>query len=57
MKGTSDLNLQGSDGRTLEGYFESKNGPAAYLGTSVPGFPNFFMLMGCVMQSVFDSCG
>jgi hypothetical protein len=57
MKGTSDLKLHGSDGRTLEGYFESKDGPAAYLGTSVPGFPNFFLLMGYAICGAFDSCG
>jgi len=43
---SSELDLQGSDGRTLGSYFESKNGPSAYLGASIPGFPNFFMLLG-----------
>ena len=38
--------MTGSGGRLLKDYFNSKGGPTAYLGTTVPGFPNFFMMMG-----------
>jgi len=41
-----NANMRGSDGRDLLDYFESKQGPSAYLGTCVPGFPNFFLLLG-----------
>lgn len=35
----------GRDGRVLREYWEGDNA-AAYLGTLVPGFPNFFILLG-----------
>jgi cation diffusion facilitator CzcD-associated flavoprotein CzcO len=38
------LDLVGEDGRTLEQAWAE--GPRAYRTVSVPGFPNFFMLMG-----------
>jgi len=31
---------------TIQEYFKANGGPQAYLGTTVPGFPNFFMLFG-----------
>lgn len=31
---------------TLSEYYDSKGGPEAYLGTTTPGFPNYFILMG-----------
>ncbi len=37
--------VQGADGRTL-GEHWSASGAQAYLGTAVPGFPNFFLLAG-----------
>jgi cation diffusion facilitator CzcD-associated flavoprotein CzcO len=37
--------IRGKDGRTL-GEHWSTGGMAAYLGTTVPGFPNLFMLAG-----------
>jgi len=40
------VDLTGSGGRKLTEYFASKNGPTAYLGTTLPGFPNFFLMMG-----------
>ena len=33
-------------GQTIQEYFASQGGPTAYLGTSVPGFPNFHMIGG-----------
>jgi hypothetical protein len=40
------MKIKGSDGKTLVEYFDAKDGPAAYLGTCVPGFPNYFVLLG-----------
>ncbi|MGW1076442.1 flavin-containing monooxygenase [Streptomyces sp. NPDC002537] len=37
--------LYGADGRTLHETWD-KDGPEAYLGTSVSGFPNLFLLLG-----------
>ncbi|EJD02410.1 FAD/NAD-binding domain-containing protein [Fomitiporia mediterranea MF3/22] len=41
---TTDVTGQG--GLTLQQYFDSKGGPTAYLGTTIPSFPNFFMIFG-----------
>ena len=38
------LRVVGRDGRTLQEYWADE--PRAYLGITVPGFPNFFMLYG-----------
>jgi cation diffusion facilitator CzcD-associated flavoprotein CzcO len=37
-------NLIGRDGRTLAETWQGS--PQAYMGSSIPGFPNFFMLLG-----------
>ena len=39
------LNVSGPRG-TLREYNDAHGGPQAYLGTTVPGFPNFFMMQG-----------
>jgi len=39
------LDVKGREG-TLSEFYESKGGPEAYLGTTTPGFPNYFLLMG-----------
>jgi len=39
------LNVHGTSG-TLKEYNDVHGGPTAYLGTTVPGFPNFFMMQG-----------
>ena len=36
--------IHGRDGRTLEAHWEGS--PKAYLGTTIAGFPNFFLLSG-----------
>ena len=41
----SSMNVQGMDGRHLHDVWDDDD-PRAYLGVSVPGFPNFFMLGG-----------
>jgi len=40
------INLIGSNGQTIKEYWEGEGGPTAYLGTTMPGFPNFFSLLG-----------
>ncbi|KAH9989290.1 FAD/NAD-P-binding domain-containing protein [Russula vinacea] len=39
------LNVRGTRG-TLKEYNDAHGGPMAYLGSTVPGFPNFFMMQG-----------
>ena len=39
------LNVRGPRG-TLKEYNDAHGGPQAYLGTTIPGFPNFFMMQG-----------
>ncbi|KAG5734570.1 hypothetical protein E4T56_gene5522 [Termitomyces sp. T112] len=43
---SADLDVRGSKKYTIREYFASQGGPTAYLGTCLPGFPNFFMLLG-----------
>jgi cation diffusion facilitator CzcD-associated flavoprotein CzcO len=31
---------------TIQDYYVQKNGPTAYMGTTMPGFPNFYLLSG-----------
>ncbi|KAF8636867.1 hypothetical protein AX16_010925 [Volvariella volvacea WC 439] len=38
--------IKGSTGQTLQEYYDSQGGGKAYLGTSFPGFPNFYMMAG-----------
>ncbi|KAI0933357.1 hypothetical protein AcV5_005520 [Taiwanofungus camphoratus] len=40
------VSVKGSKGETLEHYFAAHGGPTAYLGVSVPGFPNFYYVGG-----------
>ncbi|EJD02412.1 FAD/NAD-binding domain-containing protein [Fomitiporia mediterranea MF3/22] len=40
------IDATGPGGLTLQQYYDSKGGPTAYLGTTVPGFPNLFMILG-----------
>ncbi|KAJ6500902.1 hypothetical protein C8R45DRAFT_83312 [Mycena sanguinolenta] len=32
--------------KTIQDYYDSQGGPTAYLGTTIPGFPNLFLLAG-----------
>ncbi|KAJ7061553.1 hypothetical protein C8F01DRAFT_1369071, partial [Mycena amicta] len=43
---TYSIPIHGTSGLTVEEYFKEHGGPTAYLGTAVPGFPNFFTLAG-----------
>ena len=49
--GQGDVNIavKGSKGISLQDYFKSQGGRTAYLGTCIPGFPNFFLLLGKIL--------
>ncbi|THH21243.1 hypothetical protein EUX98_g8427 [Antrodiella citrinella] len=38
--------IRGSDGITVQQYYREHDGPTAYRGTTIPGFPNFFTVQG-----------
>lgn len=40
------LPIQGREGLTMKEYWEKSGGPTAYKGTTMPGFPNMFLLLG-----------
>ncbi|KAG5717267.1 hypothetical protein E4T56_gene14988, partial [Termitomyces sp. T112] len=40
------LHIEGRSGQTIQEYYNSKGGPTAYMGTTVPGFPNLYILGG-----------
>jgi cation diffusion facilitator CzcD-associated flavoprotein CzcO len=46
------LTVIGDAGTTVQEYYDSQDGPKAYLGTTVPGFPNFFMLAGAISAAL-----
>ncbi|KAF7295788.1 hypothetical protein HMN09_01121600 [Mycena chlorophos] len=43
---TYSIPVKGTTDQTVKQYFDAHGGPTAYLGTAVPGFPNFFTLAG-----------
>lgn len=44
------MEIRGRNGQTIDEYYISKGGPTAYLGTTIPGFPNFYMLGGMFLS-------
>ncbi|KAJ7334902.1 hypothetical protein DFH08DRAFT_785005 [Mycena albidolilacea] len=40
------LTVVGDKGKTVQDYYDSQGGPKAYLGTTVPGFQNLFLIAG-----------
>jgi cation diffusion facilitator CzcD-associated flavoprotein CzcO len=40
------LNVTGIGGRTMAEYYKEQGGPTAYMGTTTPGFPNWFTVFG-----------
>jgi cation diffusion facilitator CzcD-associated flavoprotein CzcO len=51
------IEVVGQGGRSLHEHWERVGGPEAFLGMTVPGFPNFYMLYGPntnIGQIVFD---
>jgi hypothetical protein len=49
------LSVRGINGQTIQEYFASKTGPQAYMGTTVPGFPNFCMIAGMMHTYLAES--
>jgi hypothetical protein len=49
MKTTSAICISGEGGKSLQSYFDEQGGATAYLGTTVPKFPNFFILFGALL--------
>jgi hypothetical protein len=43
---TFPIPLKGSSGQTVEEYYDAHDGPQAYHGTTVPGFPNMCLISG-----------
>ncbi|KAJ7020962.1 hypothetical protein C8F04DRAFT_900388, partial [Mycena alexandri] len=42
----SIITKRGTNGHTIQEYYDTQAGPTAYLGTAVAGFPNLFMIFG-----------
>ncbi|KAJ7184662.1 hypothetical protein C8R46DRAFT_464998 [Mycena filopes] len=40
------LKIVGNAGKTVQEYYDSQGGPKAYLGTTIPSFPNLFLIAG-----------
>ncbi|KII91073.1 hypothetical protein PLICRDRAFT_174399 [Plicaturopsis crispa FD-325 SS-3] len=40
------LAVRGVGGQTIQEYYDSQGGPTAYIGTTLPGFPNFYLIGG-----------
>ncbi|KAG5634831.1 hypothetical protein H0H81_000569 [Sphagnurus paluster] len=40
------LEVYGENGQTVQDYYDSQGGPLAYMGTTLPGFPNFYLIGG-----------
>ncbi|KAG2051556.1 FAD/NAD(P)-binding domain-containing protein [Suillus hirtellus] len=40
------MHVRGLNETTIQGYYDAHGGPTAYLGTSVPDIPNFYLLAG-----------
>ncbi|KAJ7689782.1 hypothetical protein B0H17DRAFT_1065875 [Mycena rosella] len=40
------LVIRGAGGRSVQEYYEEQGCPKAYIGTTIPGFPNMFMISG-----------
>lgn len=46
MQDKYPLKIRGIQGITVQEYYDTRDGPEAYLGVAIPGFPNFYMLAG-----------
>ncbi|CAE6508465.1 unnamed protein product [Rhizoctonia solani] len=40
------LDVTGINGQRLQEYYDKEGGPTGYMGTTVPGFPNWFTILG-----------
>lgn len=43
---TTDITTQGRNGLTVNEWYATRDGPTSYKGTCIPGYPNFFTLLG-----------
>ena len=41
-----EIDVLGCNGQSIPDYWRERNGPEAFLGMTVPGFPNFYMIYG-----------
>ncbi|KAF8604479.1 FAD/NAD(P)-binding domain-containing protein [Ceratobasidium sp. AG-I] len=46
VAGSSSMDVRGVGGKSMLDYYKEEGGPTAYMGTTTPGFPNWFSLMG-----------
>ncbi|CAE6447249.1 unnamed protein product [Rhizoctonia solani] len=46
IAGSMTLDVTGINGQTLRDYYEKENGPTGYMGTTIPGFPNWITIFG-----------
>ena len=46
VAGSSSIDVRGIGGKSLLNYYKEEGGPTAYMGTTTPGFPNWFTLLG-----------
>ncbi|KAF5327140.1 hypothetical protein D9619_004097 [Psilocybe cf. subviscida] len=47
--------LRGSAGTTVQEFYSNNGGPQAYIGTTIPGFPNFYTIGGPNTATGFTS--
>ncbi|CAE6343559.1 unnamed protein product [Rhizoctonia solani] len=40
------LDVRGINGQRLQEYYDQEGGPTGYMGTAIPGFPNWFTILG-----------
>jgi hypothetical protein len=40
------IDVRGSANKTVQEFYEEQGGPEAYLGSTLPGFPNFMLIQG-----------
>ncbi|KAG1892206.1 hypothetical protein F4604DRAFT_1875601 [Suillus subluteus] len=40
------MHVRGLNGATVQGYYDAHGGPTAYLGTTIPNTPNFYLING-----------
>lgn len=51
----TDITTRGRNGVTVNEWYATQNGPSAYKGTCMPGFPNFFVIFGtCYTYLLLD---
>jgi hypothetical protein len=53
----TDVTIRGRNGMTVTEWYATQNGPTAYKGTCIPGYPNFFILLGMLFShSALNDC-